>query len=159
MLERLSRRSKFVKCFNVISMEYKNIVRKIPVCLECGDKIKYGRTDKKFCCEECRNKHHNREASEARAFKRKILRLLDRNYEILESLLRSGSTGASMPELLSRGFSPQIVTSFSRTRKRCECCCFDIKYRLTPGRISFISKIQNVSVTLQDGMEMNDQQI
>lgn len=150
---------KFVHRFSVKSMEYKNIIRKIPVCLECGDKIKYGRTDKKFCCEECRNRHHNREASESRAFKRKILRLLDRNYEILESVLRSGVTSVSVTDLLPRGFSPHIVTSFCRMRKHCECCCFDIKYRLTPGKISFISKIQNVSVTLQDGMEMNDQQI
>ena len=137
-------------------MEYKETVRRIPVCLECGDKIRYGRTDKKFCCVECRTRHYNREAKESRAFKRKILRLLNRNYEILDSMLQSGVTSLDLTDMLSLGFSPNIATSFRRHRTHYEYSCFDIKYRLTPGRISFISKIQNVSVPLQDGMEMND---
>ena len=137
-------------------MEYKIIERKIPVCLECGDRIRYGRTDKKFCCEACKTRHHNREARDSRAFRRKILRLLDKNHEILVSLLHSGVTSIDVTDMISLGFSPSIATSYRRLRSHCEYCCFDIKYRLTPSRISFISKIQNVSVPLQDGMEMND---
>ena len=43
-------------------MEYAKKERKIPVCLECGDKIKYGRMDKKFCCDECKVRHNNKMA-------------------------------------------------------------------------------------------------
>lgn len=135
------------------------MIRKTPVCLECGDKIRYGRTDKKFCCEECRTRHHNREASDSRAFKRKILRMLERNYEILDSMLRSGVTSSDLTDMLSFGFSPNIATSFRRHGAHYEYSCFDIKYRLTPGKISFISKIQNVSVPLHSGTEMNDKQL
>ena len=138
-------------------MEYKSIVRRTPVCLECGDKIRYGRTDKKFCCDECRVRHHNREASDGRAYKRKILRLLDKNYEILDSILQAGQTGADLADLQSLGFSPGVVTSFSRGRNHCEYRCFDIKYRMSPSKVSFISKIQNVSVSLPPGMVINNQ--
>ena len=136
--------------------DYKSYIRHMPVCLECGDKIRYGRTDKKFCCEECRSKHYNRQAKGSRAFRGKVLRQLNANYEILESLLKSGVTAADMTDLLSLGFSPAIVTSVKRTRTRVEYTCFDIKYIMTPSRLSSISKIQNVSVPLQVGTEMKN---
>ena len=136
--------------------DYKSYVRHMPVCLECGDKIRYGRTDKKFCCEECRSKHYNRQARDSRTFRRKVLRQLDVNYEILEALVKSDASSVDMTDLLSLGFSPAIVTSFKRTRTRVECTCFDIKYIMTPNRLSSISKIQNVSVPLQVGTEMKN---
>lgn len=142
---------------HIDDMGYKISERKASVCLECGDRIRYGRTDKKFCCDACKVKHHNKETRESRAFRRKILSRLDRNHAILESLLHSGITSVDMTDILSLGFSPNLATSYNRFRSHCEYCCFDIKYRLTPSRVSFISKIQNVSLPLQAGMEMNEQ--
>lgn len=138
-------------------MTYRNHIRHMPVCLECGDKIRYGRTDKKFCCEECKNRHYNRQVKDSRSFRRKILGQLDRNYEILDSIIRMGVTSADMTDLTSAGFLPGIMTSCLRTRTRVECACFDIKYIMTPGRLSSISKIQNVSLPLRVGMEMDNQ--
>ena len=135
--------------------EYKNYIRHMPVCLECGDRIRYGRTDKKFCCDECKAKHYNRQAKDGRAFRRKVLRQLDRNYSILDSLLCSGMNAADITDLISMGFSPGFVTSCKRMRSRMEYTCFDIKYVMTPSRLSSISKIQNVSVPLQVGTEIN----
>ena len=137
-----------------IRMAYKNYIRHMPACLECGDQIRYGRADKKFCCEECRTRHNNRQAKEGRSLRRKVLGQLDRNYKILESVLSSGRTAADMMDLLAMGFSPAHVTSCRRTRTRVEYTCFDIKYIMTPDRLSSISKIQNVSVPLQVGTEM-----
>ena len=138
-------------------MTYKNYIRHMPVCLECGDKIRYGRTDKKFCCEECKNRHYNRQAKDGRTFRRKILGQLNRNYEILDSLLRAGLTCADMTDLISAGFLPGIMTSCRRMRTRIEYSCFDIKYIMTPSRLSSISKIQNVSLPLQAGLEIDKQ--
>ena len=137
-------------------MEYKSHIRHMPVCLECGDRIRYGRSDKKFCCDECKTRHYNRQAKGSRAFRRKVLRQLDRNYEILEALVRSGVTAADMTDLMSMGFLPALATSFKRTRTRMEYACFDIKYIMTPSRLSSITKIQNVSVPLQVGTEMSN---
>ena len=135
------------------SMDYK-IVRNIPVCLECGDKIRYGRTDKKFCCEDCRNRHHNRMASEGRAFKRKVLAVLDQNYSILESVTLSGESSIDVMDALALGFAANVMTSCRVSRRHTECCCFDIKYVMTPTRITSISKIQNVSLNLQREKEI-----
>ena len=137
-------------------MDYKSHVRHMPVCLECGDRVRYGRTDKKFCCEECRTRHNNRLAKGSRAFRRKVLKQLDHNYEILASILDYGMTSADMTDLMSMGFSPGLVTSCRRMRSRMEYTCFDIKYIMTPGGLSSISKIQNVSVPLQVGTEINN---
>ena len=137
--------------------DYKSYIRHMPVCLECGDRIKYGRTDKKFCCEECKTRHYNKKVKDGRAFRRKVLRQLDRNYAILDSLLHAGMTSADIMDLISMGFAPGFVTSCKRLRSRMEYTCFDIKYVMTPSRISSISKIQNVSVPLQVSTEINKQ--
>ena len=79
-------------------MDYKKWQRNIPVCLECGDKIRYGRTDKKFCCDECRNRHYNSKLKEGRAYRRKVLAILQKNYDLLDELLKSGVDSAdSLP--------------------------------------------------------------
>lgn len=136
-------------------MEYKRIIRNIPVCLECGDKIKYGRTDKKFCSEDCKNRHHNKQSKGSRAFRRKVLGQIDRNYEILDSLVLAGIDAIDTTDILALGFVPDMFTSFRRLRSHFEYCCFDIKYIMTPSRISSISKIRNVSLSLQIGTDMN----
>ena len=130
-------------------MEYKDSTRNVSTCLECGDKIRYGRADKKFCCRECKEKHFNRLAKGSRSVRRRIVSQLDRNYEILESLIRSGVDSVDVTDAVSMGFQPGIVTSFRKVRSRPELSCFDIKYIMTPSRISGISKIQNVYVPLQ----------
>ena len=131
-------------------MEYKKREKKMAVCLECGDKIKYGRVDKKFCCEECRTRHNNKMAKSSRAYRRKIMARLGRNYMILEQLIKAGETSVELADLISAGFVPDAVTGFHKNRfKSDEYWCFDIKYRMTDSRVYSISKIRNVSLTLQ----------
>ncbi len=126
-------------------MDYdKKYVRHMPVCLECGDRIRYGRTDKKFCCEECKTRHHNNLAKAGRTFRHKILRVINRNYEILDELLRSGADSADLMELMAGGFVPGIVTSYRREGKHDVYTCFDIKYIMTRTRLYSIMKIQNL---------------
>ena len=131
-------------------MEYQKREKKMAVCLECGDKIKYGRVDKKFCCEECRTRHNNKMAKSSRAYRRKIMARLSRNYMILEQLVKAGETAVELADLISAGFVPDAVTGFHKNRfKSEEYWCFDIKYRMTDSRVYSISKIRNVSLTLQ----------
>ena len=135
-------------------MEYAKRVKKMPVCLECGDKIKYGRSDKKFCCEECKNRHNNKMARYSRANRRKIMAMLTRNYGILEQMIRSGIKSAEITDLVSEGFVPDCVTGFHKNRFQAhEYSCFDIKYKMTDSRVYSISKIRNVSLTLQVNTE------
>ena len=137
-------------------MEYKSKGKKMSVCLQCGDRIRYGSQDKKFCCEACKTNYHNKLTKESRHFKRMVLSRLNRNYDILESILCSGMNSADMTDLLTMGFSPNIATSYCTLRGHTEYSCFDIKYRLTPSKVTGVSKIQNVSVTLQDSSDVEN---
>ncbi len=118
------------------------------VCLECGDVIRYGRTDKKFCCEDCKARHHNHLAVAARSFKGKVLKAMDKNYSILDELLKNGEESADLIELMSKGFAPGMVTSYSRSGKHDVFTCYDIRYIMTRTRVYSIMKIQNLSLSL-----------
>lgn len=128
----------------------KKIVRHMPKCLNCGEQIKYGRTDKKYCCEECKNRHYNEQAKSGRAFRRKILSQLMTNYQLLDSMFRAGITSVEIIDAITMGFVPGVVTSYRRMGKHDEFCCFDIKYIMTKMRIYSISKLENVSLPLHD---------
>lgn len=129
-------------------MDYKVPIRKIPVCLECGDKIRYGRADKKFCCESCRSKYNNEQVRSGRIYRRRVMGALARNYEILDNLVKSNVDSADLYDLEGLGFSPGVVTSHRKVNRHDEYSCFDIKYIMTPSRLSSIKKI---SLNLQVG--------
>lgn len=125
------------------SMGYKKYERNIPVCLECGDKIRYGRTDKKFCCDECRSRHNNMQAQKGRTFRRRMLSILSKNYEILDSLIKSDVDSIDLMDLMAQGFISSVVTSYRKCGSHNEFSCFDIKFIMTSTRVYSISKIQN----------------
>ena len=125
------------------TMVYKKHERNIPVCLECGDRIRYGRADKKFCCDDCRTQHYNERTKKSRAFKRRIISVLSRNYDLLDALIRADVDSVDLMSLTTMGFVPSIVTSFRKCGKHDEYGCFDIRYIMTGTRIYSISKIQN----------------
>ncbi len=132
-------------------MEYsKKIIRRMPKCLHCGKQIRYGRIDKKYCCDDCRNSHYNAQAKSGRTFRRKVLSQLMANYQILDSLFRAGVKSIEIIDVITMGFAPGVMTSYRRVGKHDEYCCFDIKYIMTNKRIYSISKLENVSVHLQD---------
>ena len=89
-------------------MEYVKRERKLPVCLECGDKIRYGRSDKKFCCEDCKTRHYNKQAKGSRAYRRRVISRLSRNYQVLERILRSGESSA---EIMDMSFAIQALSA------------------------------------------------
>ena len=130
-------------CKNVCGMEYKKFERHIAVCLECGDQIRYGRADKKFCCDDCRSRHYNEKTRKGRAFRRRVLSALSRNYEILDNLIKADVSSIDLMALSAMGFSLSLMTSYRKHGKHDECGCFDIRYIMTGTRIYSISKIQN----------------
>ena len=137
-------------------MEYKKYIRKMSVCLECGDQIRYGRTDKKFCCEDCKIKHYNNRMKAARSFKSKVIAIINRNYEVLDALLRDGGDSAELLDLMTMGFVPGVVTSYRRSGKHDVFTCYDIKYIMTGTKVYSLMKINNLSVNLQVVSEKKD---
>ena len=72
------------------------------------------------------------------------------NYQVLDSLFRAGVQSIDIMDAVTMGFVPGVVTSYRRIGKHDEFFCFDIKYIMTNMRIYSISKLENVSVHLQD---------
>ena len=110
-------------------------------CLECGEVIAYGRSDKKFCCEECKNRHHNALKSSSRLMKLRVLSALKHNYEILEALIADGVEQIEVSELKVMGFDAGYITSYIKYRRYVEMWCFDIKFIRTETKIKGISRV------------------
>ena len=130
-----------------MSDEKKN--RVVSTCLHCGNKIRYGRRDKKFCCSDCKDMHYNSLQKGSRAFRRRILAQLEHNYEVLTEIWRSEAESVDLADAQMHGFIPGLFTSCSRKGPHHEYCCFDIRYIMTATRIYSVSKIQNVSLNLR----------
>lgn len=120
-------------------MDYKQFGHKHIRCLECGEEIQYGRTDKKYCSDTCRH-HHNNKKSTSRAYMGRIQRSLSRNYQILSSLLEEGRTSVSLLELDVLGYKRSLVTGYIKNNKHVELSCFDITFIQTDSKIYRLSK-------------------
>lgn len=130
-------------------MEYKSRDAEAVKCMECGGDITYGRADKKFCCEECKNRYHNRKTVADKVLKTRINGILMRNYRILDSLVRAGIDSVALMEILNMGFIPGFVTSCTKTRNRIEYGCYDIRYVMSQHKVFSISRIGNISLNLR----------
>ena len=113
-----------------------------PVCLECGDPILYGRSDRKFCSDTCKNRYHNRHSHYQRALQLKVIGALEKNYGILTGLVRSGINSISLGDLAQLGYNMEYVTSHHKAGRHEEYRCFDIKYFRTSTRIFGIERFR-----------------
>ena len=112
------------------------------VCLECGDEIVYGRKGRKFCSEECKNTYHNRKHHHSRTVRLRILGILDRNYSVLEKLLRLDIRSVSLGDLALMGYNKEFVTSYHKVGSHDEYSVFDIKYCCSSSRVFRIERVQ-----------------
>jgi len=121
-------------------MGYKIEDMKHPVyCLYCGDEIPSGRPDRKFCCQACKNRWHNRKKYQHRGVvEQRVLRILERNHGILDKLLRVGVNSLDRLTLVGLGYNPEYVTSYRKSGVHHQYACFDIHYEQTPTRIKKI---------------------
>lgn len=109
-------------------------------CLECGEEIDYGRLDKKFCSARCKNSFHNRRFQHSKAVKMRVMKILEKNYLILDRLLKSGVTSISLTELKDYGFNMDYFTSYSKTKRHDEFSCFDIKFVVMSSSVTSICR-------------------
>ena len=85
------------------------------LCLDCNEELK-GRSDKKFCDDQCRSNYNNRQQSESTAFMRQVNSILKRNRRILEELNPDGKTRLSRKKLLAKGFNFEYFTNIYKTQ-------------------------------------------
>lgn len=85
------------------------------VCLECGKKV-FGRADKKFCDDACRNAYNNTINKDRKNLIRNTNNWLRKNYRILESLNPDQKTKVSRAKLIEKGFDFNYITSIYTTK-------------------------------------------
>jgi len=85
-------------------------------CLECGQEL-FGRIDKKFCSDHCRNAYNNKINRSTKNLIRNTNNLLRKNYRILEKLNPEQKTKTTKDHLLRKGFNFDYFTSIYTTKK------------------------------------------
>ena len=85
-------------------------------CLECEEPI-IGRSDKRFCSDQCRNSYNNRLNSDANSYVRNISNILRKNRRILQELNPNGKAKISKDKLLEKGFNLNFHTHTYTTQK------------------------------------------
>ena len=106
-----------------------------PCCLECGNPIPYGRSDRKYCSDRCRHRWHNRESRLWHRRYARVIGVLEKNHGILERLFRMGVQSVEKADLAQMGYNFDFVTSCRKVGRRTECRCFDLRYYETETRI------------------------
>ena len=84
-------------------------------CPECGYKI-IGRSDKKFCCDHCRNSYNNRKNKDTSKLLRDVNSILLKNHRILKDLYSEGIDKIHRDKLLLKGFNFDFITSVCTTQ-------------------------------------------
>ena len=83
-------------------------------CLECGIKL-LGRTDKKFCSDQCRNTYNNRLNKDETAYMKNVNRILRKNRRILKELNPHGKAKVKKQKLLLQIRKGRFITSVTST--------------------------------------------
>ena len=87
-------------------------------CLECGTDI-YGRVDKKFCSDQCRNTFNNRTQAIQNKYIRKVNYILRKNRRIMEDLISNTEKNVKRvkrTDLLDKGFNFDYYTNIYSTK-------------------------------------------
>ena len=111
-------------------------------CPECDRPI-YGRVDKKFCSDACRNSYNNRVNSDTTNFVRNVNNTLRKNRRILLELNPDGETKSHRDKLLKKGFDFDFHTSAHTTvAGQTYYFCYDQGYlKLADGNLLLVVKI------------------
>ena len=110
------------------------------LCLACNKIIK-GRTDKKFCGDNCRNIYNNQLKSSDNNYVRNINNALRKNRRILETFLspQKEMTKTSMDQLLFKGFQLKYIThTFTNQKGKTYFFCYDYGFMPLEGNALLI---------------------
>jgi len=115
-------------------------------CLECGDAM-YGRVDKKFCSDQCRNTFNNRQNSDYNNYVRNVHNLLRRNRRVLEELNPDGKSKTTRNKLIEKGFDFNYHTSTYTTKAGATYYfCYEYGYLPLEGdSYALVKKLEQLS--------------
>ena len=116
---------------NVFLYLYQNISAVEKKCLDCGDTIR-GRTDKKFCSDQCRNNYNNRLNRDSNNYVRNVHGLLRKNRRILADLYTEKKIRVHKDALFALGYNFSFFTHIIENSSGYKFhYCFEYGYRET----------------------------
>ena len=99
------------------------------VCLDCGARL-LGRSDKKFCSDQCRNNYNNRLNRDQNNYVRNVHAQLRRNRKVLADLFEAGHHRIHQDALLAQGYNFTFFTHLVETRDGLRWLyCFEYGFR------------------------------
>lgn len=97
-------------------------------CQACGTPV-HGRTDKRFCSDQCRSTFNNHRNSEPNRYVREVNAVLRKNRRILDALNPGGKVKVPAYRLKEKGFDFRFHTSTSPVKEGAVCYyCYDQGY-------------------------------
>lgn len=114
-------------------------------CPECGFEL-IGRSDKKFCSDQCRNTFNNRSKKDSNNYVRQINGLLRKNRRILEELNPNGKSKTNQGTLTQKGFNFDYYTNtYSTKAGKTYYFCYEYGYLpLEDGYYALVKKQEYV---------------
>ncbi len=109
-------------------------------CLDCGESLR-GRSDKKFCSDQCRNNYNNRLNRDETTFIRNVQNVLRRNRRILTELNPEGNAKIHRDKLIAKGYNFDFFTNNYTTKTgRIYYFCFEQGY--FPGENGYLELVK-----------------
>lgn len=96
-------------------------------CIHCSEECK-GRSDKKFCSDDCRSAYHNKQRTQISDYGKNILRQLKINRSVLLNMSKKSQYSLDMVSLHRMGFNEEYFTSKYKQDSSEVYECIDISY-------------------------------
>jgi len=117
-------------------------------CIYCEEKLQ-GRSDRKFCSDQCRALYHNKNKKEKEKAVIHINQVLKKNRNILKKLNPVGKTTIPKHFLDLQGFDFRFYTHIYKTKNSTYFFCYEYGYMPLPNE----NKV--VIINWQDYMKTN----
>jgi hypothetical protein len=85
------------------------------LCLDCGETLR-GRSDKKFCDDQCRSNFNNRMKAGQQCCIRPVNNILRKNHSVLSKICTGEKIRIKKEVLLLNGFNPDYHTHLHQTQ-------------------------------------------
>lgn len=121
------------------------------VCLDCEQPIQ-GRSDKKFCDDNCRTNFHNQSKQADERTLRQINAILKRNRSILIRLSASQQEIVSKQALLEANFNFHFCTHQEKKDKHTWTIVYDMAYVSQSEETVCIKRIVSEKISIEPAM-------
>jgi hypothetical protein len=128
-------------------MERENPQRTEKRCQSCSRQI-FGRSDKKYCDDQCRNTYNNKLNSDSSNYMRRVNNILRKNRRILQDIAQSKNLKRTREQLYFEGYNFKFFTTYDKTTEGIELWyCYDMGLMILDN--------ENVRVITNDTAQSN----